>query len=124
MMFAGLDLWFWICAVLGTASFLICLARFVRGAEPDDWSQGSVLVLELFLVIYLVGSIIMQLLTDGPSGDWLEYYGYLITAMIIPVGTFFWSLSERTRWSTLVLGLTGPVLIVMVHRMNMLWYYY
>lgn len=124
MMFAGLDLWFWISLALGTASFLICLTRFLRGAAPDDWSQGSVIVLEAFLIVYLVGSIIMQTLTDGPSGDWLEYYGYLLTAMIIPVGTFIWSLAERTRWSTLVLGLTGPVLIIMVHRMNMLWYYY
>ncbi|MGV3246231.1 hypothetical protein [Rothia nasimurium] len=124
MMIAGLDLWFWAITALGLASFLICLTRFLRGAAPDDWSQGSVILLEAFLIIYLVGSIIMQVTTDGPSGDWLEYYGYLLTAMIIPVGTFIWSLSERTRWSTLVLGLTGPVLIIMVHRMNMLWYYY
>ncbi|WP_237224558.1 hypothetical protein [Rothia nasisuis] len=124
MMIAGLDLWFWVCALLGAASFFICLIRFFRGAVPDDWSQGSVIVLEAFLVIYLVGSIIMQAVMGGPSGDWLEYYGYLLTAMIIPVGTFIWSLAERTHWSTLVLGLTGPVLIIMVHRMNMLWYYY
>lgn len=124
MMIAGLDLWFWACLVLGTLSFLVCILAFLRGQAPDDYSQGSVLILEAFLVVYLVGSIIMQAVTDGPSGDWLEYYGYLITAMIIPVGTFIWSLAERTRWSTLVLGLTGPVLIIMVHRMNMLWYYY
>ncbi|WP_237233698.1 MULTISPECIES: hypothetical protein [Rothia] len=124
MMIAGLDLWFWVCALLGAASFFICLIRFFRGAAPDDWSQGSVIVLEAFLIIYLVGSIIMQAVMGGPNGDWLEYYGYLLTAMIIPVGTFIWSLAERTHWSTLVLGLTGPVLIIMVHRMNMLWYYY
>lgn len=123
-MIAGLDLWFWACLVLSTLSFAICIVQFLRGAAPDDFSQGSVLLLEAFLVVYLVGSIIMQNLTDGPSGDWLEYYGYLITAMIIPVGTFIWSLMERSRWSTLVLGLTGPVLVIMVHRMNMLWYYY
>ncbi|HCN40009.1 hypothetical protein [Rothia sp. P100] len=123
-MIAGLDLWFWACLVLSTLSFAICIFQFLRGAAPDDYSQGSVLVLEAFLMIYLVGSIIMQALTDGPSGDWLEFYGYLITAMIIPAGTFIWSLTERSRWSTLVLGLTGPVLIIMLHRMNMLWYYY
>lgn len=124
MMIAGLDLWFWICLVLSLLSTGICLLRFFRGAAPDDYSQGSVLLLEGFLVVYLIGSIIMQFLTPGPSGDWLEYYGYLITAMLIPAGTFIWSLMERTRWSTLVLALAGPVLVVMVHRMNMLWYYY
>lgn len=82
------------------------------------------IVLQGWLLIYLLGSILMQLLTDGPSGDWLEYYGYLLTAMVIPAGTLTWSFTEKTRWATLVLALAGPVLIVMVHRMNMLWYYY
>ncbi|GAA1745666.1 hypothetical protein ACIP5Z_04775 [Rothia terrae] len=124
MMIAGLDLWFWICVVLGTVSTVICVIQFLRGVAADDWSQGSIIVLQGFLMVYFVGSIIMQLVTDGPKGDWLEYYGYLLTAMIIPAGTLTWSLSERTKWSTLVLGVTGPVLIIMVLRMNQLWYYY
>ena len=52
------------------------------------------LVLEAFLVVYLVGSIIMQAVGPGPRGDWLEYYGYLVTAMLIPAGAFFYS-SQR-----------------------------
>ena len=122
-MIAGLDLWFWACLVLSTLSFAICIFQFLRGAAPDDYSQGSVLVLEAFLIVYLVGSIIMQTLTDGPSGDWLEYYGYLITAMIIPAGTFIWSLVERSSWSNWILAATGPTIIVMVYRMNFIWYY-
>ena len=123
-MIAGYDLWFWATLVLGGLSCLICLVQFLRGKVPDDLSQGSVLVLEAFLVVYLIGSMIMQAVTDGPAGDAWEYYGYLLTAMLIPAGTFIWSLTERTRWSTLMLGVTGPILIVMVQRMNMLWYYY
>ncbi|MEV8165575.1 hypothetical protein AB0O80_07260 [Rothia kristinae] len=123
-MIAGYDLWFWLSVVLGGISGLICLVQFLRGKAPDDFSQGSVLVLELFLIVYLVGSIIMQIATDGPAGDAWEYYGYLLTAMIIPAGTFIWSLAERTRWSTLMLAVAGPIIAVMVQRMNMLWYYY
>lgn len=124
MMIAGLDLWFWLTLLLGGISFLICLVQFFKAEAPNDYSQGSVIVLQGWLLIYLLGSILMQLLTDGPSGDWLEYYGYLLTAMVIPAGTLTWSFTEKTRWATLVLALAGPVLIVMVHRMNMLWYYY
>lgn len=124
MIFAGYDLWFWIMVVLGGLSSLICIVQFLRNRQPDDFSQGSVIILQAYLMIYLVGSIIMQLITDGPSGDWIEYYGYLLTALIIPAGTLTWSFSERTRWATLVLGLTGLVLIVMVQRMNVIWYYY
>ena len=123
-MIAGLDWWFWITVVLGTLSCLASLVQYFRGYEPDDYSQGPMLVLEAFLVVYLVGSIIMQAVGPGPRGDRLEYYGYLVTAMLIPAGAFFYSLSERTRWATLLLAVPGPVLIVMVHRMNMLWYYY
>lgn len=123
-MIGSYDLWFWICLVLGGASALVCLVQFLRGRAPDDWSQGSVLVLEAYLVVYLLGSVLMQVVTDGPSGDPWEYYGYLLTAMLIPAGTFIWSLTERTRWSTLMLAVAGPVIIIMVQRMNMLWYYY
>ncbi|WP_129360625.1 MULTISPECIES: hypothetical protein [Micrococcaceae] len=123
-MIAGYDLWFWIALVLGLLSALVCLVQFLRGKVPDDFSQGSVLVLEAFLVVYLIGSIVMQIVTDGPSGDAWEYYGYLLTAMLIPAGTFVWSLTERTRWSTLMLAVAGPIILVMVQRMNVLWYYY
>ena len=123
-MIAGLDWWFWITVVLGPLSCLASLVQYFRRYEPDDYAQGRMLVLEAFLVVYLVGSIIMQAVGPGPSGDWLEYYGYLVTAMLIPAGAFFYSLSERTRWATLLLAVPGPVLIVMVYRMNMLWYYY
>lgn len=123
-MIAGYDLWFWIAVVLGGLSALTCAVQFLRAKAPDDWSQGSVLILEAFLLVYLVGSIVMQVATDGPSGDAWEYYGYLLTAMLIPAGTFVWSLTERTRWSTLMLAVAGPIIIVMVQRMNVLWYYY
>lgn len=107
-MIAGLDWWFWITVVLGTLSCLASLVQYFRGYEPDDYSQGPMLVLEAFLVVYLVGSIIMQAVGPGPRGDWLEYYGYLVTAMLIPAGAFFYSLSERTRWATLLLAVPGP----------------
>lgn len=123
-MIAGYDLWFWISALLGAVSAVVCLVQFLRGRAPDDLTQGSVLLLEAFLVVYLVGSIVMQFATDGPSGDAWEYYGYLLTAMLIPAGTFIWSLTERSRWSTLMLAVAGPIIVVMIQRMNMLWYYY
>ena len=60
---------------------------------------------------------------QGASGSVLEYWGYLLTALLIPAGTFVWSLVERSRWSTLILAAAGPVVAVMVYRMNFIWYY-
>ena len=47
-MIAGLDWWFWITVVLGTLSCLASLVQYFRGYEPDDYSQGPMLVLEAF----------------------------------------------------------------------------
>lgn len=119
----GYDGWFWACAVLGTLSFLICVVQALRGRVPDDFSQGSVLLLELFLLVYAVGSMFLPVYGQAASGSALEYWGYLLTALLIPAGTFLWSLVERSRWSTLILAAAGPVVIIMVSRMNFIWYY-
>lgn len=119
----GYDGWFWASVVIGTLSCLVCLVQALRGREPDDFSQGSVLLLELFLLVYMVGSIFLPMFGSEASGSVLEYWGYLLTALLIPAGTFIWSLVERSRWSTLILAAAGPVVIIMVYRMNYIWYY-
>ena len=119
----GYDGWFWASVVLGALSCVICLVQAARGRAPDDFSQGSVLVLEAFLLVYAVGSVFLPVPGPDPSGSLLEYWGYLLTALLIPAGTFVWSLVERSRWSTLILAAAGPVVAVMVYRMNFIYYY-
>lgn len=119
----GYDGWFWASVVLGALSCLVCVVQALRGRAPDDYSQGSVLLLEGLLLAYAVGSLLLPVLGPPASGSVLEYWGYLLTALLIPAGTFVWSLVERSRWSTLILGAAGPVVVVMVYRMNFIWYY-
>ena len=119
----GYDGWFWAAVVLGVLSCVVCLVQALRGRAPDDFSQGSVLVLEAFLLVYCVGSLLLPVLGPSASGSVLEYWGYLLTALLIPAGTFIWSLVERSSWSNWILAATGPTIIVMVYRMNFIWYY-
>ena len=119
----GYDAWFWTAVVLGALSFLVCAAQALRGRAPDDWTQGSVLVLEVFLLVYAAGSVVAHVRGPGPTGSALEYWGYLLTALLVPAGTFVWSLVERSSWSNYVLAATGPVVAIMVYRMNFIWYY-
>ncbi|ALU39764.1 hypothetical protein AS188_08380 [Kocuria flava] len=119
----GWDWWFWTAAVLGAVSALVCTVQALRGRRPDDLTQGSVLLLEAFLLVYAAGSVLMHLLGPGPTGSALEYWGYLLTALLVPAGTFVWSLVERSSWSNWVLAAAGPVVVVMVYRMNVIWYY-
>jgi hypothetical protein len=119
----GYDGWFWASVVLGGLSTLICAVEALRKRPPGDATQGSVLVLEAFLLVYLIGSIFLGILGPAASGSALEYWGYLLTALLIPAGTFIWSLVERSSWSNWILAATGPTIIVMVYRMNYIWYY-
>jgi hypothetical protein len=119
----GYDAWFWASVVLGALSFLLCAAQAVRGRRPDDFTQGSVLLLEAVLLVYALGSGVMHVVGPGPTGSALEYWGYLLTALLIPAGTFVWSLVERSSWSNYVLAAAGPVVAIMVYRMNFIWYY-
>lgn len=119
----GYDGWFWASVVLGALSLLVCSFEAARGRRPDDVTQGSALVLEAFLLVYALGSIAMHVVGPGPTGSALEYWGYLLTALLIPAGTFVWSLVERSSWSNWVLAAAGPVVVIMVYRMNYIWYY-
>lgn len=119
----GYDGWFWVSVVLGTLSCVVCVVQAVRGKAPNDVTQVSVLAQEFFLVVYALGSLVMLFVGPAASGSVVEYWGYLLTALIIPAGTFVWSLVERSSWSNWVLAATGPTIVVMVYRMNFIWYY-
>jgi hypothetical protein len=41
--------------------------------------------------------------------------------MLIPVGAAFWALTERNRWSTMVLGIAAATVAVMLARMQQIW---
>jgi hypothetical protein len=51
----------------------------------------------------------------------VEFFAYLIVALLIPLGAAFWALIERTRWSTVVIGVGALTVAVMLVRMNQIW---
>ena len=53
----------------------------------------------------------------------LEFYIYLVSAIILPPVAVLWALVERTRWSTVVLGVVSLAIAVMVYRMNAIWFF-
>jgi hypothetical protein len=55
------------------------------------------------------------------KGDTVEFFGYIITALIVPPAAIAWAVLERTRWSTLVLGVAGFTVAVMLVRMWQIW---
>lgn len=104
---------------LTAGGFSLVLALLRRA--PSWWSVGSAAATELALVVHLVFSIVLVSSGQSAVGDTIEYFGYIITAMLVPVGSVIWAVFERTKWSTLIIGLASFTVAVMVVRMWQIW---
>lgn len=106
-----------VAVVLGVACIIIGLL----GKVPGDFSVGSLAFIELLLVGQFVVSIVQPLVGNHIVGDGLEFWTYLIAAMLLPIGAIMWVFIDRTRWSTVVLGAAALSVAVMVWRMQVIW---
>lgn len=117
-----MDAYFYIILVVGLVSTVICLVAGVRNKAPNDTTILSVAAVELSLLVYLVGSIVRVAVGEQIAGEPWEFWGYLLTALLLPVGAVYWAILERTRWSNFVLAAVGVTALVMAARMNQIWY--
>jgi hypothetical protein len=107
--------------IVACVAGLLCVVLGVAGRRPNDYTLGALVVVELLLIAQLVVAIIAPGLGNHPTGNIIEFYVYLISALIIPPAAIFWGLIERTRWSTVVLGVAAFAIAVMVVRMEQIW---
>lgn len=108
----------WIC--LAASALPLVLAAMNR--RPSLVSIGALAVVEVVLLVQLAASIVIVIGGASAKGDTVEFFGYLITALLVPLATGFWALLERTRWSTLILGIGGLTVAVMLVRMSQIWF--
>lgn len=117
-----LDGWFWTGVVVGGLSFVICLVMTAVRRHPADSSILSVAAVELFTLVYGVAAAVRQLGGNALHGPTWEFWGYVLTALIVPVVAVGWAVTDKTRWSNLVLAIAGPTVVVMLHRMQVIWF--
>lgn len=117
-----MDAYFYIILVVGLVSTVICLAAGIFRKAPNDTTILSVAAVELSLLVYLIGSIVRVAGGEQMAGEPWEFWGYLLTALLLPVGAVYWAILERTRWSNFVLAAVGVTALVMAARMNQIWY--
>lgn len=117
-----MDAYFYIILGVGLLSTLICVAAGIMKKAPNDITILSVAAVELALLVYLVGSIVRIIAGEQIAGEAWEFWGYLATALLLPVAAVYWSILERTRWSNFVLAAVGVTALVMAARMNQIWY--
>lgn len=104
---------------LGSAGMALLLGLLQR--PPSWWSVGTAIAVEAGLIIQLVWSIVLVSSGQAAAGDTLEYFGYIITALLVPPAAVVWAIYERTKWSTLVIGLSSLTVTIMVVRMWQIW---
>ncbi|MGW8484100.1 hypothetical protein ACWGJP_13295 [Microbacterium sp. NPDC055903] len=115
-------LWFTIVQIaVAVAAALVCLTAGFAGRRPSDLTVGSLALIELLLVVQIVVAIVAPLTGNPPTGDLLEYWVYLVSAALLPVGGVIWALLERSRWSTVILGVVAIAIAIMVWRMHVIW---
>lgn len=100
---------------------LLCLIMGFIGKSPGDLTMGVTLLVELLLIAQLVIAIVAPFTGNHATGSAIEFYIYLIAAIILPLLGGFWALVERDRWSTVILGVACLAIAVMVVRMNVIW---
>jgi hypothetical protein len=106
---------------VAVAAGLLCLVLGFAGRKPDDISLGATALVEVLLVAQLVTAIVAPIFGNLPTGNLAEFYAYLISAVIVPPLAAFWALVERTRWSTVILGVACLAIAVMLYRMHVIW---
>ena len=106
---------------LNLAIGVFCVFLGLIGRAPSGWSVLSLAVSELSLLVQLVVSIVFVAQGFQAKQDTVEFFAYLITALILPLGAVFWALLERSKWSTVVLGVAALSIAVMLVRMHQIW---
>ncbi len=109
--------------IVAVAAGLFCVIRGLAKRTPDDVTLGATALVEVLLVVQLVVALLSPGLGNSPTGSMLEFYIYLVSAIILPPVAVLWALVERTRWSTVVLGVVSLAIAVMVYRMNAIWFF-
>jgi hypothetical protein len=109
------QLWF------GVAAGLLLVLMGLVGRKPSGFSLALVAGSEFGLLMQLIASITLVILGERAVVDTWEFFGYLIVAILVPVGTAIWALIDRNRWSTVVMGAGVLTVAVMLVRMNQIW---
>ncbi len=115
-------LWFSILqVVVASVAGLLCVVLGLAGRRPSDLSVGAMAAVLLLLIAQVVVAIVAPLAGNPPTGSLLEYWVYLVSAVLLPPGAVLWALVERSRWSTVIMGIAALAVAVMVWRMHVIW---
>ena len=113
-------LYFTLVIAAGASAFW-CLVLAMFGFKPGMFSLAQMVLLEVLLVVQLITTSVLVSTGAQSKGDVVEFFGYVLVAMMVPVGGVIWALVERTRVSSMVLAVAALTVAVMAARMAQIW---
>ena len=115
--------WFTIAQVsVAVAAGLLAVVLGLAGRAPNDLVLGAAALVELLLLAQVVIALVAPIFGNAPTGSGLEFWVYLVSAVLLPPLAVLWGLIERNRWSTVIIGVACLAVAVMVYRMNVIWF--
>jgi membrane-bound acyltransferase YfiQ involved in biofilm formation len=109
--------------IVALVAGVLCLVLGLIGRPPSDLSLAAAAAVELTLIVQLVVALIAPLVGNAATGSVLEFYVYLISAILLPPLAVLWGLLERrSRWSTVTIGVACLAVAVMMWRMHEIWF--
>ncbi|GGI47858.1 cell shape-determining protein MreD [Agromyces flavus] len=114
--------WFaWVQVGVAVVAGLLCIVLGLAGRVPNDLVLGALAVVELLLIVQVVVAIVAPTVGNPPTGSLLEFWVYLVSAVLLPPAAALWALLDRGRWATVVCGVAALAVAVMVYRMLQIW---
>lgn len=116
-----IDVFTTILIAVSTLVGVLCVVLGLAGRPPADLTLLALALVELLLIAQVIIALIAPAAGNHPTGNLGEFWIYLATASLMPPVAIAWALTDRSRWSTVVLGVAALAIAVMVYRMNQIW---
>jgi hypothetical protein len=116
-----IDVFTIILIAVSTLAGVLAVVLGLIGRKPSDLTILALVLVEVLLIAQVVIAIVAPLVGNPPTGNLGEFWVYLATACLMPPAAIAWALAERSRWSTVVLGVGALAIAVMAYRMNQIW---
>ncbi|WP_400993589.1 hypothetical protein [Agromyces sp. GXQ0307] len=100
---------------------LLCIMLGLAGRVPNDLVLGSLALVEVLLLGQVVVALVAPAVGNPPTGSLLEFWVYLVSAVLLPPAAALWALIDRGRWATVVCGVAALAVAVMLYRMLQIW---
>ncbi len=110
-----------VAAAVALLAAVLAVVLGLAGRKPSDLSLAGAALTELLLIVQLVLALLAPAAGNRPTGNVVEFYAYLLSALVIPPAAVVWALLERTRWATVVVGIACLAVAVMIVRMQIIW---